>query len=53
MHYSWNKTPEGKKAWISAIVAGGTTLISIFLGIPYLRHRVARDMEREEEEQAG
>ena len=43
--YGWDKTPVGKKAWVSAIVAAGTTLISVLVGIPLLRRKVERDIE--------
>lgn len=37
------------QAWISAIVAAGTCLISIFLGIPLLKRKVQRDMDAAEQ----
>ena len=41
--------PALLQAWISAIVASGTTLISIFVGIPLLKRKVQRDMEAQEQ----
>jgi hypothetical protein len=40
--------PEGKKAWISVVVAAGCCLISIFVGIPLLKRTVQRDLEAQE-----
>lgn len=45
LQYNWQKTPDAKKAWISTIVASGTCLISIFLGIPLLKRNVQRDLD--------
>lgn len=45
LQYGWEKTPDAKKAWISAAAAGGAMLLSIVAGIPFIRSRVARDME--------
>lgn len=42
-------SPTAPQAWISAIVASGTTLISIFVGIPLLKRKVQRDMEAQEQ----
>jgi sodium-dependent phosphate transporter len=53
IQYGWEKTPDSKKAWISAIVASGTTLISIFVGIPLLKRKVQRDMEAQEQRAAS
>lgn len=37
------------QAWISAIVAAGTCLISIFVGIPLLKRKVQRDLDAQEQ----
>ena len=49
LQFGWEKTPNGKKAWIASIVAAGTCLISIVVGIPVLRRKVARDVEAAEQ----
>lgn len=51
--FNWQNTPDGKKAWISAIVASGTCLISIFLGIPMIKRKVQRDLDEEATIAAG
>ncbi|PSC76268.1 sodium phosphate symporter [Micractinium conductrix] len=53
LHFGWEKTPDSKKALISAIVASGTCLISIFIGLHVIKRKVARDMEAHEAEQAA
>lgn len=45
--FGWSKVAYGKKAWISAIVAAGTTLIATFIGVPLLRRKVERDAATE------
>jgi hypothetical protein len=40
---------EGKKAWISVVVAAGCCLVSIFVGIPLLKRKVQRDLDAQEE----
>lgn len=47
-HYGWEKTPDSKKAWISATTAGIATLLSIAVGIPLIRRKVSRDMAAKE-----
>lgn len=49
----WDDIPDGKKAWISAIVAGGMIALSIWPGIPFLKSRVERDMKLEEDAKAA
>lgn len=49
LQYNWQKTPDGKKAWISVVVAVGMTLISIFAGIPLLKRNVQKDLDEQEE----
>lgn len=49
LQFGWEKTPDATKAWISVVVATGTTLISIFLGIPLLKRNVQRDLDTQEE----
>ncbi|KAI8465958.1 MAG: phosphate transporter family-domain-containing protein [Monoraphidium minutum] len=44
-HYAWQNTPDATKAWISAVVAVGACLVSIFVGIPLLRRSVRLDLE--------
>lgn len=44
MQFGWQKTPDAKKAWISAIVAAGTCLIAAVVGVPLIKKRVERDM---------
>lgn len=46
--FNWQNTPDSKKAWISAIVASGTCLISIFVGVPLIKRNVTRDLAEEE-----
>ena len=46
--FDWDETPDSKKAWISAIVASGTCLISIVIGVPMLKRKVQRDMDAEQ-----
>lgn len=49
LQYNWQRTPDGKKAWISVVVAVGMTLISIFAGIPLLKRNVQKDLDEQEE----
>ena len=46
--FNWQNTPDSKKAWISAISASGACLLSIVIGIPLLKRKVAADLEEEE-----
>jgi hypothetical protein len=43
--FGWDKIPVSRKAWISAVVAAGGSLIAAVVGIPLLRRKVERDME--------
>lgn len=48
LQYGWEKTPDAKKAWIAVVIAVGTTLISIFAGIPLIKRNVQRDLDAQE-----
>ena len=47
MQYNWHKMPDAKKAWISIVVAAGTTLLSLFPGLRLLKKNVEADLEAE------
>jgi hypothetical protein len=48
VQYNWHKIPDVKKAWISIIVAAGTTALSIYPGLYLLKKNVNADLEAEE-----
>ncbi|KAF6252255.1 phosphate transporter [Scenedesmus sp. NREL 46B-D3] len=48
IQYNWSKIPDVKKAWISIIVASGTTLLSIYPGLKLLKRNVQQDIDAEE-----
>ncbi|KAF8062088.1 pho-4 [Scenedesmus sp. PABB004] len=43
----WDKLPDTKKAWISAVVAVGAALVAAAAGIPLLRRKVQRDLDEQ------
>lgn len=47
VQYNWHKMPDAKKAWISIVVAAGTTLLSLFPGLRLLKKNVEADLEAE------
>jgi hypothetical protein len=47
VQYNWHKIPDVKKAWISIVVAAGTTLLSIYPGLKLLKKNVEADLEAE------
>lgn len=48
LQFGWEKTPNGKKAWISAIVGSGTALIALLVGVPLIKKKVEADLAAEE-----
>lgn len=47
LQFGWEKTPNSKKAWISAIVGSGTALIAAFIGVPIIKKKVEADLAAE------
>ncbi|KAL4443570.1 hypothetical protein ABPG75_011307 [Micractinium tetrahymenae] len=47
LQFGWEKTPNSKKAWISAIVGSGTALIAALIGVPFIKKKVEADLAAE------
>ncbi len=47
LQFGWEKTPNGKKAWISAIMGSGTAIIAAVIGVPLIKKKVEADLAAE------